>query len=372
MNAERRKRRKGSPLLVIVLILGLVAAAVVVFFRAFLIEDVRVEGNLRYTEDEIKSLCMVGPLAQNSILMSVFQKQIDLSDRAFLDHVSVEYIDRHSILLRVKETNLVGMFEIRGYYYYFDQYGKVTEVLTEPDEEEGKYVPKIIGLGASNIGLEHVIVFEEPQALNTITAIRNVIARYEICPDIVEFDADMNITLHYGDITALLGPDVLLEEKMIRVGGILPHLEGYKGVLHLENFTRDTENIVFDSEEVLNEDEDTDPTYEELWEAENAEWLEEEEYPEETAGTDENASEGEAAGTDGAAPEGEAAGTDGAASEGEAAVTDGTASEGEAVGTDPAVSEGEAVGTDPAVSDGETSEMDGSTPEDSTDSGPQE
>ena len=247
MRKQQGGKKINKKLLTAVLAIGALAAGLIVFFRAFHIETVEVSGNLRYTDEEIINLCMYGPLSHNSVLMSVFQKNINLSDEAFLDHVSVEYIDRNTIRLRVTETRLVGMFVIDGFYYYFDQYGEVTEVLAAKDEEEGKYVPQVKGLGASNIGLGHVIVFEQPSALNTISAIRTITDRYGVCPDTVEFDADLNITLKYGNITALLGPDDLLEEKMIRVIAILPSLEGYTGTLHLENFTMDTENIVFDS-----------------------------------------------------------------------------------------------------------------------------
>ena len=247
MKIFKKRTEINKRLLAAVLGLCAFAAALVVFFEVFHIEEVQVEGNITYTDEEIKNLCMVGPLAYNSVLMSVFQSNIDLSNEAFLDHVSVEYIDRNTILLRVTETRLVGMFVINGYYYYFDQYGNVTEVLVEKDKEEGKYVPEVKGLGASNIGLGHVIAFEKPQALNTVTAIRTMTDRYGTCPDVVEFDADLDITLTYGDITVLLGQDDLLEEKLIRVDAILPSLAGMKGTLHLETFTRDTENIVFDT-----------------------------------------------------------------------------------------------------------------------------
>lgn len=247
MSAGKDKRRINRKLLAAVLGLCALVAGLIAFFQVFHIERVEVEGNLRYTDEEIKNLCMYGPLSYNSILMSVFQQYIDLSGEAFLDHVSVEYIDRNTIMLHVTETRLVGMFVINGYYYYFDQFGRVTEVLVEKDEEEGKYVPEVSGLGASGIGLGHVIEFEKPEALNTVTAIRTMTDRYGTCPDKVEFDAALNITLQYGDITALLGPDDLLEEKLIRIDAILPSLSGYKGTLHLETFTRDTENIVFDS-----------------------------------------------------------------------------------------------------------------------------
>lgn len=247
METRRRKFEINKRLLAAVLVLCAFVGGLIAFFQVFYITEVRVEGNQRYTDEEIKNLCMYGPLSRNSILMSTFQNHIDLSGEAFLDHVTVEYIDRNTILLRVTEEKLVGVFVINGYYYYFNQFGEVTEVLVEKDEEEGKFVPEVSGLGASNIGLGHVIEFERPEALNTVSAIRTITDRYGTCPDKVEFDADLDITLTYGDITVLLGQDDLLEEKLIRVDAILPSLTEYKGTLHLETFTRDTENIVFDT-----------------------------------------------------------------------------------------------------------------------------
>ena len=37
-----------------------------------------------------------------------------------------------------------------------------------------------------------------------------------------------------------------MDEKMNRLSGILPQLEGMEGILHLENITEDTAGVVFD------------------------------------------------------------------------------------------------------------------------------
>ena len=242
--AEYKKGSKHLKLKIVLVVLALLIAGLVAFFKVFYVENVIIEGNVRYSDEEIKELCL-GPLSVNSVLFSTFESRIDLSDIAFLDHVTVEYVSPDTVRLTVVETQLVGYFEINGYYYYFDQKGMVTEVLTEPDEAEGKYVPLIRGVGADNIGLWHTIEFESPSVLNTITAIRHMIDKYDILPDLVFFEANLDIYLYYGNITVYIGQDDLLEEKMARVAAILPGLEGKTGTLHLENYTSDTQNIVF-------------------------------------------------------------------------------------------------------------------------------
>ncbi len=246
METERKRSKFGFGLKLTAIILALIIVGLVVFFKLFYVENVIIEGNERYSDEQISELCLNTPLASNSVLFSTLSHTIDLSNIAFLDHVTVDYVDRSTIRLTVVETQLVGHFEVNGYYYYFDQRGRVTEVLTSPDDKEGKHVPLIIGVGASNIGLEHVIEFEKDGVLNTITAIHHMILQYDICPDSVEFDANLNITLHYGSVDVLIGEDDLLEEKMARVAAILPSLEGKSGTLHLESYSSDTENIVFD------------------------------------------------------------------------------------------------------------------------------
>ena len=54
------------------------------------------------------------------------------------------------------------------------------------------------------------------------------------------------MTLHYEDVRIQIGGDMLLEEKVSRVAAILPELEGLSGVLHLEDYAKDTQNIIFD------------------------------------------------------------------------------------------------------------------------------
>ncbi len=246
MSEDKKKRSIGVKAAVGLICLGVAAAGLFFFFSTFQLKQILVSGSTRYTDEEIKDLCIYGPLSYNTFLLTRFQKQVDLRDVAFLDHADIIYVDRNTVNIEVTETPLAGVFEINGYYYYFDRTGRVTEVLSSPDEIIAERVPYIYGLGASNIGLEHVIEFEYPEALNTIVAIKNAIDRYAICPDSVSFDEERNITLQYDQITVLLGQDKLLEEKISRASAIMPGLEGRTGTLHLETFSQDTENIVFE------------------------------------------------------------------------------------------------------------------------------
>jgi cell division protein FtsQ len=46
-----------------------------------------------------------------------------------------------------------------------------------------------------------------------------------------------------------MGSEELLTQKVARIAKILPSLDGMSGVLHMENWTEETTNIVFDRDE---------------------------------------------------------------------------------------------------------------------------
>lgn len=111
-------------------------------------------------------------------------------------------------------------------------------------------VPRVIGLGSGAVSLGSKIKVEDDSVFNTILGITRIVEKYGILPEIVFFDENLEITLVYqqGSIHCKLGKDTLLEEKITRVAAILPKLDGLTGILHLEDYTTDTGNIIFSKE----------------------------------------------------------------------------------------------------------------------------
>ena len=68
-------------------------------------------------------------------------------------------------------------------------------------------------------------------------------------PNEIAFDSAKDAEIYYGDIRIIVGNEENLSQKIIRLSSILPQLAGLKGTLHLENWTEETVDIVFDKEE---------------------------------------------------------------------------------------------------------------------------
>ena len=285
MTQKRVKRRRQilTGLLVII-------CAAAMFFGLFFVTDAEVVGNTRYTEDQIREMTLQGPLSYNTILMSVFRKKV-VPNAAFIESVQVEYRSRNKLRLEVQEKYPIGYVRIEGTNFYFDKDGLVLEAiagqektaadqsddtntaassealsssssLTASSSEGGDTVsrnssdttfrpaltdvPLIAGLNVSGVRVGQVMKIDSPEVFQTILSLTKLSEKFGMQPDYVEFAEDLTMTLHYGTVRIQLGTDALLEEKVSRVAAILPELDGLSGVLHLEDYSKDTQNIIFD------------------------------------------------------------------------------------------------------------------------------
>lgn len=111
-------------------------------------------------------------------------------------------------------------------------------------------VPRVIGLIEEEVKLGETIPVEDEEIFYTILGITRMVEKYDILPEILWFDKNREVTLVYynGNVHCQLGEDILMEEKITRVATILPELEDLTGILHLEDYTEDTVNIIFSQE----------------------------------------------------------------------------------------------------------------------------
>jgi hypothetical protein len=68
-------------------------------------------------------------------------------------------------------------------------------------------------------------------------------------PDSVDYGAQNAPVAKYGNVSVIIGDTTKLTRKIERLKAIMPSLEGQSGTLHLESWTEETTNIVFDKSE---------------------------------------------------------------------------------------------------------------------------
>lgn len=292
--------------IILVVITGVLALAILVFLFLFRITSVTVEGNIHYTEDEIKSMVMEGIFSGNSVLLSLTKKDEEIGNVPFMERIHVELTGRDSIRITVTEKNVVGYVEHENACWYFDRSGVVVEksdtpVLTAeervraqnmgdaaaeavtpkeepsgdgtvpPQEADGEeqvitpaegegadvttaveaeapvknFVPSVHGLVFETITLGQELKIDNPGIFDTLFSLNQMINKDNIPPDYVMFDGDSNIFLYYDTVEVRLGRDEKLEEKMNTLASLMPQMAGLSGTLHLENYSDVQNGIIF-------------------------------------------------------------------------------------------------------------------------------
>ena len=212
------------------------------FLWDFVLPKVQIEGNQYYTDEEIKKMVLDAPNAGNSILVMLTKTEEKTKDAQMIDHVTIKRKNRNTIVVNVKEKQMVGCLEFQGQYVNFDRQG-VIQIITD-QQMEG--VPLIDGLSVKSVKVGQKLKGINSKKLNTILSVGKMLEKSEQKPDRLVFN-DMNqLVLYYGEVEIRLGSDENMDEKMNRLSGILPQLEGMEGILHLENITEDTAGVVFD------------------------------------------------------------------------------------------------------------------------------
>ncbi len=218
-------------------------AGVIFFFTYFRVTEVEVMGSNRYTEKEIRSMILRGPMAGNSILAPLLYSNGQTEGIPFVEAFTVSRSNRNTLVIGVKEKKAVGCIPYLDSYIYFDRNG----IFIEGEKTRDEKIPFFDGISVKKVVRDEPLPIKET-VLNTAVALSTIFAKNDSMPDHIVFDENYEISLLYGDITVNLGKDVNLEDKMSRVIAILPQISGEKGILHAENVSSTVKNITFEAE----------------------------------------------------------------------------------------------------------------------------
>lgn len=225
-------------------VLALLAGGIVWFLESHHITAVVVEGNAHYTTEQIKEIVMDSKFSDNSIFLSMQYHNKSITDIPFIERIDVSVVDKHTVKITVYEKALAGYVQYLGSYMYFDKDGIIVEssnILTPG-------IPEVSGLQFNHVVLHEMLPVENENIFQEILNITNLLNKHSLSATKIHFDAFYNITLYFGDVRVVLGEDADLDQIIMRLTGILPHLEGKSGVLHMETFSEGNKDITFEED----------------------------------------------------------------------------------------------------------------------------
>ena len=196
----------------LLLILG---GGIFALHSVYTVRTVYVEGNVHYTEDEIKEIVMSGPLGNNSLYLSLKYRDRGIQDVPFVDVMNVSILAPDTIKITVYEKALAGYVKYLDTYMYFDKDGYVVE----------------------SSGIRTQGVPQNPEVFAGIMDMTKLLNKYQLTADKIYFHSSGEITIYFGQIKVAMGSDNShLEDKLQLLPGFLEQLEGKSGTLQMENY----------------------------------------------------------------------------------------------------------------------------------------
>lgn len=238
------KGRRAVLLLASIVLAGLLGAGIYIK-NGYTIRNVYVEGNVHYTEDEIKAIVMDGLLGDNSLYLSLKYKKKGIEGIPFVDVVDVDILSPDTVKIIVYEKGLTGCVRYLDTYIYFDRDGYVVE----NSSVRTVGVPQIVGLSFDHMAMGEKLPVKDEDIFNSILDLTKLLEKYTLTPDRIYFNGSGEITLYFGRIKASLGNEpAALEDKLMLLPNFLSELEGKEGVLQMQVYDQDSGKYTFQPE----------------------------------------------------------------------------------------------------------------------------
>lgn len=241
-----RKGKLGIGIGIVVLLLAVMLGAGYYVISTYTVTTVYVEGNVHYTEEEIKEIVMEGPLGNNSLYLTLKYKNKGIQGIPFVDVMDVTILAPDTVRITVYEKVLTGYVKYLGAYMYFDKDGYVVE----SSSVKTAGVPQITGLEFDYVVLGEPLPVERPEVFVNILNMTKLLEKYELDSDRIYFQASGDITVYFGEVKVSLGSDSgTLEDKLMILPELLPNLEGRKGTLQMESYNESGGRYTFRPDE---------------------------------------------------------------------------------------------------------------------------
>ncbi len=225
-----KSKRKGIIILAALTVAVLLGAGAYIR-EAYTVRTVYVEGNVHYTEDEIKAFVMKGLLGDNSLYLSFKYKNRGLEGIPFVDVIDVDILSPDTVKIIVYEKTLTGYVKCLDTYVYFDRDGYVVE----SSSVRTVGVPQVTGLEFDHIITGEILPVKNPEIFKRILNITMLLQKYSLTADKIHFNPSGEVTLYFQEVEVALGNEAAtLEDKLMLLPEFLSKLEGRNGILQMQ------------------------------------------------------------------------------------------------------------------------------------------
>lgn len=220
-------------ILLLILLLGFV-------FTQCKIDTILITGNETYTQDEIEA-AVRSSIPDNTVIavmVAFFSKNDYLP---FVEKSRMTLLGKNIIKVEVQEKLRAGVLKQMSEYFYFDKDG----IIREESPNRLKNVPLVSGLKMNDCVLNEQLNPKEEDVFSIILKITQLIIKYELPIQEIQFNTLADIRLTTSNLTIKLGAGNELDAKLCELSPILKELTGRKGVVNMESYSETNKMISF-------------------------------------------------------------------------------------------------------------------------------
>ena len=227
----RRKVHIVPIVFLVILLIGLL------YCSTYTLKTVEVVGCNLSNEKAVEAAVKKEALMGNTILLYLNNEFGKKDEIPFVSKLDIDFVDKHKVKVEVYEKSVAGCIEYMESYVFFDKDGIVME--TSKERHEG--VPYIKGLAIKSWQLGEKLPIENKKKFDMILTITQLLDKYDLDIQGIEFTADGEIILRKDNIEIELGDGSNLAVQLMNLGNILDseELEGKTGVLYMKDYSQD-------------------------------------------------------------------------------------------------------------------------------------
>lgn len=215
------------------------------FFFATSLQNLGIKGNTYYSNEEIRKLLIKNRLDENALFLYGKLKYGKKIKAPFINEVDVDLIGFNQINIRIFEKDIVGAFPFMGEYVCFDKDGVMVGSITQKRDD----VPVIEGIHYNKVVFNEEVDTDKPELFNLILNLTQLIKKYEISVESINFESDLSVKLLCQNVKVFLGKRNHFDEQISNLPEILAKSKGMKGVLRMEDYSALNRRVVFEGED---------------------------------------------------------------------------------------------------------------------------
>lgn len=204
------------------------------------LQTVIIEGSTHFSTEELQKKIVTKPTDQNTLLLYLRYKYRDKVNIPFVEDIDITLVNLNTVKIHVYEKVITGCIEFMGGYMYFDKDG----IVVESSDVKLEDIPIVTGLQFNKIVLYDKLKIEDKALFNVVLNLSQLIKKYDLNIEKIEFNSDLEVTLYQENIRVFLGKRETYDEQLAVLKSLLASAEGRKLSIDLSGYTEDQDKII--------------------------------------------------------------------------------------------------------------------------------